>query len=93
MDWNYAEQLSHIQRGTTEAYYNYDASGQRTRKVVEKNNGALIETRLYLGGFEIYRKWNGTSLTLERETLHIMDDTKRIAQVETKMLIPATPKL
>lgn len=38
MDWDFAERLSHITRGTTEAYYNYDGSGQRTRKVVEKGN-------------------------------------------------------
>jgi RHS repeat-associated protein len=84
LEWNYAEQLSHISRGTTEAWYNYDSQGQRARKVVEKNGASIKEERLYLGGFEIYRKWNGTTLTLERETLHVMDDTKRIAQVETK---------
>jgi RHS repeat-associated protein len=81
MEWNFAEQLSHITKGDTEAYYNYDGSGQRTRKVVEKNG--IVETRLYLSGFEIYRKKNGNNLVLERETLHIMDDTKRIALVET----------
>lgn len=84
LEWNYADQLSRISRGTTEAWYNYDSQGQRARKVVEKNNGTLVETRLYLGGFEIYRKSIGGALELERETLHIMDDTKRIAQVETK---------
>jgi RHS repeat-associated protein len=81
MQWNFAEQLNHITRGTTEAYYNYDNSGQRTRKIVEKRN--ITEERLYLGGFEIFRKKVGGSLELERETLHIMDDVKRIAVVET----------
>ena len=60
----------------------YDASGQRVRKVIETQNGALGEERLYLGGFEIYRKF-GTG-ALVRETLHIMDDKQRIALVETK---------
>jgi RHS repeat-associated protein len=82
MEWNFAEQLSHITRGTTEAYYSYDNSGQRTRKVVEKGN--VIEERLYLGGFEVFRKKSGNTIELERETLHIMDDVKRIAVVETK---------
>jgi RHS repeat-associated protein len=85
MDWDFAERLSHITKGSgngaTEAYYNYDGTGQRTRKVVEKNG--IIETRLYLGGFEIFRKKAGNVLELERETLHVMDDTKRIALVET----------
>ena len=39
-----------------------------------------------VGGFEIYREYgsNGGTVTLERETLHIMDDKQRIALVETK---------
>jgi RHS repeat-associated protein len=81
MEWDFAERLRHITKGTTEAYYNYDGSGERVRKVVEKGN--IVEERLYLGGFEIFRKKNGNSIELERETLHIMDDTKRIALVET----------
>ncbi len=44
MDWDFAEKLCHITRGTTEAYYSYDGSGIRTRKVVEKNG--TVETRL-----------------------------------------------
>jgi RHS repeat-associated protein len=84
MTWDFAERLSHITRETTEAYYNYDNSGQRMRKVVEKNNGSIIETRLYFGWFEIWRKKVNGSIDTERETLHIMDDVKRIAVVETK---------
>ena len=81
MDWDFAEKLSHITRGTTEAYYNYDGNGIRTRKVVVKNG--VTETRLYLGGFEIWRKSVNGALDTERETLHVMDDQKRIAIVET----------
>jgi RHS repeat-associated protein len=82
MEWDFAERLRHITRGSTEAYYNYDGGGERVRKVVEKGN--IVETRLYLGGFEIFRKKDFVgSLVLERETLHIMDDKKRIALVET----------
>jgi RHS repeat-associated protein len=42
--------------------------------------------RIYLGGFEVYREYNGNgqNVTLERETLHIMDDKQRIALVETQ---------
>ncbi|SHH78183.1 RHS repeat-associated core domain-containing protein [Fibrobacter sp. UWCM] len=81
MDWDFAEKLRHITRGTTEAYYNYDGNGIRTRKVVVKNG--VTETRLYLGGFEIWRKSVNGMLEAERETLHVMDDRKRIAIVET----------
>jgi len=54
------------------------------RKVVEKNNGSLIEERIYLGGYEIFRQRNSNGVKLQRETLHIMDDKRRIALVETK---------
>jgi RHS repeat-associated protein len=81
MQWDFAEKLSHITRGTIEAYYNYDGGGQRVRKVVEKNG--IVETRLYLGGFEIWRKSVNGVLETERETLHVMDDKKRVAIVET----------
>ena len=45
-----------------------------------------MKERIYLGGFEIYREYNGdgTQPVLERETLHIMDDKQRIALVETR---------
>ena len=73
-------------RAEATTYYVYDAAGQRVRKVIEKNGGALNEERIYLGGFEIYRQpqWIRRPVTLERETLHVMDDKQRIALVETR---------
>jgi RHS repeat-associated protein len=69
----------------------YDASGQRVRKITERQADAgqtptRRKERIYLGGFEIYREYNsdGTTVSLERETLHIMDDQQRIALVETR---------
>ncbi len=43
-----------------------------------------MKERLYLGGFEIYREYggDGSTVALERETLHVMDDKQRIALVE-----------
>jgi RHS repeat-associated protein len=85
MVWDFEDQLHYVKKGSEEIYYVYDAAGQRVRKVVEKNNnGALIEERIYLGGFEVFRRSNGNGLKLERETLHIMDDQQRIALVETR---------
>ncbi|MGB0128907.1 MAG: RHS repeat-associated core domain-containing protein, partial [Rhodocyclaceae bacterium] len=88
MAWNYRDQLQHVDLGGGgDAYYVYDASGQRARKVVERNGGTLIEERLYLGGFEIFRRRNAAgAITLERETLHVMDDKQRIALVDTRTL-------
>lgn len=88
MHWDYRDQLRQTDLGGGgTAYYVYDASGQRIRKVWEKAPG-LIEERIYLGGFEIFRKHDSAigadTATLERETLHIMDDQQRIALVETR---------
>lgn len=65
----------------------YDSSGQRVRKVRQKSPG-LTEEHIYLSGFEIFRKHNGpidaSTAVLERETLHVMDDRRRVALVETR---------
>jgi RHS repeat-associated protein len=90
MHWDHKDQLYQTDLGGGgTAYYVYDASGQRVRKVWEKVPG-LIEERVYPGGFEIFRRHNGpigaNTATLERETLHVMDDKQRIALVETRTL-------
>jgi RHS repeat-associated protein len=85
MAWDFEDQLQMVDlSGGGKAYYIYDAAGQRVRKVWEKSLG-LLEECIYLGGFEVYREHNGNgnTVTLERETLHIMDETRRIALVET----------
>ena len=98
MKWDYQDQLqaTSTQRVNNDStpeitYYVYDASGQRIRKVTERYTPSRDvprrkEERIYLGDFEIYRKYNGNPdiLVLERETLHIMDDKQRIALVETR---------
>jgi RHS repeat-associated protein len=90
MHWDYKDQLRQTDLGGGgTAYYVYDASGERVRKVWEKSPG-LTEARIYLGGFEIFRSHDGpigaNTATLERETLHVMDDKQRIALVETRTL-------
>jgi hypothetical protein len=77
LDWDFQDQLQtlHLGGGGT-AYYVYDSAGQRVRKVIHRHNGTKHKERLYLGGFEMYREYDGadTSPKLKRETLHIMDD-------------------
>ena len=89
MHWDYKDQLRQADLGGGTVFYVYDASGQRVRKAWEKAPG-LIEERIYLGGFEIFRKHDGpvgvNMPMLERETLHVMDDTQRIALAETRTL-------
>lgn len=98
--WDYRDQLQATSRqvvhnsGTPEiTYYVYDASGQRMRKVTERQAPAgqtptRMRERIYLGAIEFHREFDnsGTNLTLERETLHVMDDKQRMALVETRTL-------
>lgn len=90
MHWDYADRLLRVDKGGGgTAFYVYDAAGQRVRKVWEKSAG-VTEERIYLAGFEVFRRHAGAigaaPPTLERETLHVMDDASRIALVETRTL-------
>jgi hypothetical protein len=98
MQWDYKDQLSMTQRQKVDdqdadgiaragerTYYVYDAAGQRVRKVTDLANDSLKDERIYLGGFEIYRKRSGSDAGLVRETLHILDGRQRIALVEMRV--------
>ncbi|MCF8374255.1 MAG: hypothetical protein K9H64_21720 [Bacteroidales bacterium] len=84
LSWDYKDELKEVTLNASnhKAYYVYDASGERVRKVVDK--GSVVEQRLYLGGFEIYRKTISGTLDYERETLKITEGRNTIAQLETK---------
>jgi len=96
MQWNFKEELQATARqrvtngGTSETtYYVYDSGGQRTRKVTEMQAapGATATRkceRIYLGSVEVYREFTGPNAGLERGTLHVSDDTGRIAMIETR---------
>jgi RHS repeat-associated protein len=91
LDWDYANRLIRTVKTVSSApgedattYYAYDAAGQRVRKVAHKNG--VIEERIYLGSFEIFRRHDGgarvASPGFERETFHILDDQRRVVLVE-----------
>jgi RHS repeat-associated protein len=67
-------------------YYVYDSGGQRARKTTDDKSGRRRCDRIYLGGFEIYREYeaDGQTIASERSTLHIMDNQRRIALVESR---------
>jgi len=68
-----------------DTYFTYDGAGQRVRKVFA--HGGTITERIYLGGYEIHRERASTpsaGIEFERQTLHLMDDQRRVAIVETK---------
>jgi RHS repeat-associated protein len=93
MAWDFKDQLHATRQQVTDTgrgettYYVYDSAGQRIRKVTERASGSTKHERVYLGSFEMYRKYDSVgATTLERETLHVLDDKRRIAFVETKTI-------
>jgi RHS repeat-associated protein len=92
LKWDFEDQLRMTQRQVVNdgpgerTYYVYDASGERARKVTERQNGQRKDERLYFGGLEMYRAYagDGATVKLERETLHVMDDHRRVALIETR---------
>jgi len=95
IQWDFKDQLRMSRRQAVNAtdadgvahqgertFYVYDAGGLRVRKVTELAGGTIRDERIYLGGFGILRRHGVNALT--RETLHVMDDRKRIAMIETR---------
>ena len=82
MVWDYLDQLHSAGNGTFTSYYNYDAEGNRSRKVVIKNN--IREERYYVGNYEAYKKYTNDVLDYERNTINIADDEKVFVRIETK---------
>ena len=57
------------------------------RKVTVWPNGNKKSERYYLGGFEVFREYAATkSASLERETLHVVEDKQRLALIETQTI-------
>jgi RHS repeat-associated protein len=105
IQWDFRNQLFMTQRQAVNAgdedgklhqgqrtYYVYDPTGERVRKTTESAAGVRLNERLYLGLFEIYREYDSNgAVTLARETVHVMDDKKRIALLETKAVDSSVP--
>ncbi|MEP7107403.1 MAG: SpvB/TcaC N-terminal domain-containing protein [Ferruginibacter sp.] len=89
MEWNFKDELQSTATQQVNAdnppttYYVYDAQGQRVRKVTENSAGNKINERIYLGSAEFYFEYDGATTLLSRDTLHVMDDSQRIAMIET----------
>ncbi|HET6215093.1 MAG TPA: RHS repeat-associated core domain-containing protein, partial [Micromonosporaceae bacterium] len=97
LDWDFKGRLRASSRQVAASpemtYYAYTAGGERARKVTERQSGARRNERMYLRGAEIYREYagDGTTVTLARETLHVMAAKQRVAVVETTTSQSADP--
>ncbi len=89
MQWSFKEELSAASRQVSSSpqmtYFSYDSDGRRLRKVTERENGSRVSDRVYLPGWELYREYagDGTTVTLNRECLHVHEGPRRVAIVET----------
>lgn len=82
MQWDYRDMIHTANLGGGgQAFYNYDTSKNRCRKRIERLDG-MIEERIYLGGMELYRRWNGATLQEEIETHHMVVNDQRIVIAE-----------
>lgn len=91
MTWDFKDQLQSteqqvVNNGSAETtFYVYDSAGQRVRKVTVTSGRVRSKERVYLGGYELYREYRGgATVSMERQTLHVMDDKRRVALIESK---------
>jgi RHS repeat-associated protein len=83
--WNHADQLKAFAIQTqgaqpsVHAQYLYDAAGQRVKKLVRRQGGA-VEVTHYLGQVFEHHRWPGPA-TGQNNHLHVMDDHQRVALV------------
>ncbi|NBU63946.1 MAG: RHS repeat-associated core domain-containing protein, partial [Chloroflexia bacterium] len=97
-EWDYADRLRvfQTQAGNAEpsvhAHYLYDAGGMRVKKLVRKQGGQ-VEVTVYIDGIFEYQRIVQGGVTLENNTLHVMDNQNRIALVRVGNPFPddATP--
>lgn len=94
--WNFKEEviLTSRQHCTDDnipvtTYYQYDGTGQRIRKISENQavsggTPTKKEERIYISGFEHYKKYSGANAGLERTCLSLMDKGHRFVMVETR---------
>lgn len=79
---NAADVQGQARQGET-TWFVYDASGTRVRMVTERAGGARKDERLFLGGFDVYRRYGANAL--ERETLHVLDGERRVASLHRRV--------
>ena len=98
IDWDHADRMQHADLGGGgDVYFQYDAAGNRVRKVRVNTSGTAANERVYLGAVELYRERavDGPdqlgAIDVERQTLHIADDTGRIVMVETLTIDGGSP--
>jgi RHS repeat-associated protein len=92
MRWDHRDIIANLNIPNGTAYYQYDADKQRTRKrIINQTNLGSYWERIYLGGYELYRRYNGNGTTLveEIESHHLFQGEQRVLLVDD-VLAPST---
>jgi RHS repeat-associated protein len=91
--WDFRDQLAVTSRQTSNTavpettYSVYDSTSGRSRKITDSHsaNPTKKAERLYIGGFELYREFDGhETVTLSRTTVHMDVEEQRVAIIETR---------
>ncbi len=92
LHWDRRDMIRHIQLGGGgDAWYQYDSGKQRTRKFVVRDGGNVVEERLYLGGFERYRRRKGNIVVEEIESHHLFEGEQRVLLVDDVLKVQDQP--
>ncbi|OWY64946.1 hypothetical protein B7486_44570 [cyanobacterium TDX16] len=92
-EWDYADRMRvyRTQAGNSEpsvyAYYLYDASGQRVKKLVRRGANEY-EVTIYIDGVFEYHRLVKPGETRENNTLHVMDNQSRVALIRVGDAFP-----
>ncbi|WP_437962143.1 SpvB/TcaC N-terminal domain-containing protein [Sorangium sp. So ce119] len=92
--WDHASRLVAAHKkagGGDDVFFAYDARGVRVRKVYV--HGMIREERIYLGPYEVYRRWGAADTTpnFERQTVRVIEADRTEAIVETKTIDTSSP--
>lgn len=87
LQWDHRDMIRSIDLGGGGmAYYQYDSGKQRTRKRIVNQNGlGGYWERIYLGGYERYRRYNAANPNTpveEIETHHLFEGEQRVLMVD-----------
>ncbi len=82
--WDWRDMIAGLDLGGgSVARYHYGADKQRVRKIIQKQG--FIEDRIYLGGYELYRRYRTSKPddpVEEIESLHLMDGDQRLLLID-----------
>jgi RHS repeat-associated protein len=81
--WDYRDLLHAVDRGGGGlVFHAYDAGKERARTIATTPTDQKRWERLFLGGFEVYRRYQGTKIVEEIETHHVFLGDQRIEFID-----------